>query len=84
MLQSTGISRDQAVDAARVVIGYCNTFALDNRCREQEGLSWSENHEAMKPQFEQIHQKAVEIIELLDGVTYLHKERDHDDETWKG
>ena len=70
MLQSTGISRDQAVDAARVVIGYCNTFALDNKCREQESFSWSQNHEEMKSRFEQIHQKAVEIIELLD-------------ETWK-
>ena len=75
MLQSTGISRAQAIDAARVIIGYSNTFTLDNKCRE-ENNNQSENHEAMKPQFDRIHRKAMEIIELLDKVTYLSKEED--------
>lgn len=33
MLQTTGISRQQAIDAARTIIGYYNTFALDTVAR---------------------------------------------------
>lgn len=33
MLQTTGISRQQAIDAARTIIGYYNTYALDTVAR---------------------------------------------------
>ncbi len=61
MLQTTGISRQQAIDAARTIIGYYNTYALDTVARI---LRREDNKKFIK---ESIEEKESELLcKILD------------------